>query len=68
MWHAIEYEGVWQGDLQLQKDGEEFVEWLTIIQIKDPNFDEVLYAAIFSDITERKRAKKKLPSLPITTN
>ena len=64
MWHAIEYEGVWQGEIcNCKKDGEEFVEWLTIIQIKDPNFDEVLYAAIFSDITERKRAEEKIAQL-----
>ncbi|RZF94635.1 EAL domain-containing protein [Pseudoalteromonas sp. CO302Y] len=64
MWHAIEYEGVWQGEIcNRKKSGEEFVEWLTIIQIKDPNVDEVLYAAIFSDITERKRAEEKISQL-----
>ncbi|MGO2130274.1 MAG: EAL domain-containing protein [Pseudoalteromonas prydzensis] len=64
MWHAIEYKGVWQGEIcNRKKNGDVYVEWLTIIKIREPNSDEIVYAAIFSDITERKNAEEKIVQL-----
>ncbi|WP_404341188.1 EAL domain-containing protein [Pseudoalteromonas mariniglutinosa] len=64
MWHAIAQQGVWQGEIcNRKKSGEAFFEWLTIIEIKDPNYDDVLYAGIFSDITARKQAEEKIAQL-----
>ncbi|WP_394192587.1 EAL domain-containing protein [Pseudoalteromonas atlantica] len=64
MWQQIEEHGVWQGEIcNRKKSGELYVEWLTIIEIKEPHNSEKLYAAIFSDITERKCAEEKIVQL-----
>ncbi|CAM4037579.1 EAL domain-containing protein [Pseudoalteromonas byunsanensis] len=64
MWGELRKNGVWQGEIcNRKKSGEIYVEWLTIIAINEPYSDEVLYAAIFSDITERKNAEEKIARL-----
>ncbi|MFY8328739.1 EAL domain-containing protein [Pseudoalteromonas sp. ZZD1] len=64
MWHEITTKGVWQGEIcNCKKNGDLYVEWLTIIEIKEPHNEELLYAAIFSDITERKNAEEKIVQL-----
>ncbi|MBQ4838383.1 MULTISPECIES: EAL domain-containing protein [Pseudoalteromonas] len=64
MWEALREKGVWQGEIcNKKKSGDIYVEWLTIIEINDPYSDETLYAAIFSDITERKNAEEKIARL-----
>ena len=64
MWQALKSNGVWQGEIcNRRKSGEVYVEWLTIIEIREPSGEEVLYAAIFSDITERKNAEEKIARL-----
>jgi diguanylate cyclase (GGDEF)-like protein/PAS domain S-box-containing protein len=64
MWKALAEKGVWQGEIcNRKKNGEIYVEWLTIIEINEPYSDDVLYAAIFSDITERKNAEEKIVRL-----
>ncbi|BBN80675.1 hypothetical protein PA25_06600 [Pseudoalteromonas sp. A25] len=64
MWAELRSKGVWQGEIcNRKKSGEIYVEWLTIIAINEPYSDEVLYAAIFSDITERKNAEEKIARL-----
>ena len=64
MWQALKSNGVWQGEIcNRRKSGEVYVEWLTIIEIREPSSEEVLYAAIFSDITERKNAEEKIARL-----
>ncbi|MDP5214380.1 EAL domain-containing protein [Pseudoalteromonas tunicata] len=64
MWQCLRREHMWQGEIwNKKKNGEVYLEWLTIIEIKEPDDDELLYAAIFSDITERKKAEKRIISL-----
>jgi len=64
MWGALREKGVWQGEIcNRKKCGDIYVEWLTIIEINEPYSDDVLYAAIFSDITERKNAEEKIVRL-----
>ncbi|WP_125558299.1 EAL domain-containing protein [Pseudoalteromonas rubra] len=64
MWSELSHKGVWQGEIcNKRKSGEVYVEWLTIIEINEPYSDDVLYAAIFSDITERKNAEEKIARL-----
>ena len=64
MWAELNDKGVWQGEIcNRKKNGDIYVEWLTIIEINEPYSDDVLYAAIFSDITERKNAEEKIVRL-----
>ena len=64
MWQSLRKEGLWQGEIyNKKKHGELYFEWLTIIEIKESEDEELLYAAIFSDITERKKAEKRITAL-----
>jgi len=57
MWQKIESTGKWEGEIwNRKKNGEEFVEWLSVDTILDSN-DKVQYrVAQFADITEKKFA------------
>lgn len=64
MWQALNHKGQWQGEIwNKKKNGEIYPEWLTIVQINEENEPECIYAAIFSDITERKITEKKIHAL-----
>ncbi|MBS98945.1 MAG: diguanylate cyclase [Oceanospirillaceae bacterium] len=53
MWEQIHREGQWQGEIwNRRKDGEAFLEWLTINRIDGEDGRPVRYAAVFHDITE----------------
>ncbi|MBI3228810.1 MAG: diguanylate cyclase, partial [Burkholderiales bacterium] len=63
MWHTLNTTGSWQGEIwNRKKDGSEFAEWITINAIYTQDADgqpEVeRYVALFSDITEQKRASE----------
>lgn len=59
MWHAIETTGQWQGEVHnRRKDGEEYVEWLTINALRDEGRQIYRYVGMFSDITEKKRTEE----------
>ncbi|CCG43015.1 EAL domain-containing protein [Magnetospirillum molischianum] len=54
----------WQGEIwNRRKNGEVFPEWLTINVIRDEDGDVSQYAAIFSDISERKRTEERIKNL-----
>ncbi|MDP3439782.1 MAG: EAL domain-containing protein [Azonexus sp.] len=58
MWHALETTGHWQGEiLNRRKNGEIFAEWLVISSIHDQDGAVMRRVAMFSDITDRKRAE-----------
>ncbi len=64
MWNSLAKTGVWQGEIHNRKKcGDIYIEWLSIIEIKEPGNSDVIYAAIFSDITERKSAEEKVVQL-----
>jgi len=64
MWQSITRKGSWQGEIwNKKKSGEVYPEWLTIVKISEKTDGEPLYAAIFSDITERKRNEKRIHAL-----
>jgi len=64
MWDSLAKTGVWQGEIHnRKKSGDIYIEWLSIIEIKEPSYSDVIYAAIFSDITERKSAEEKVVQL-----
>jgi len=57
MWYAINTNGHWQGEIwNRRKNGEIFVEWLTINAIRDTDGSVQRWVALFSDITEKKES------------
>jgi PAS domain S-box-containing protein len=64
MWQQLDSIGHWQGELwNKRKNGEFYLEWLSINTIF--NEDRIPYrrVALFSDITERKRAEEAFQEL-----
>lgn len=58
LWKSIEINGFWQGEIwNSRKDGQQYLQWLTISSIKNDAGDVVQYAGMFSDISSH-RVKK----------
>ena len=52
MWESIRTNGSWQGEIwNRKKNGDVYLEWLTISGIRNESGDIKQYAALFSDIT-----------------
>ncbi|MFD0698193.1 EAL domain-containing protein [Paenibacillus sp. GCM10027628] len=61
MWAKIHETGSWQGEIwNRKKNGELYLEWLTISTVRDEHGKISNYVGIFLDITERKKAEEKL--------
>lgn len=61
MWQSIKEYGHWQGEIwNKRKNGEEYIEWLTLDTILNSAGKVYRYIAIFADVTERKRAEELL--------
>lgn len=61
MWQALASCGRWQGELwNRRKDGQTFLESLTISAIKDQEDRVTHYVGVFSDITELRKAHDQL--------
>ncbi len=57
MWRALNKIGYWQGEVwNRRKNGEVFIEWLTINLVFDEAGKVSRHVAFFSDITEKKKA------------
>jgi diguanylate cyclase (GGDEF)-like protein/PAS domain S-box-containing protein len=66
MWNDIKQHGVWKGEIwNKRKDGELYLEWLTISVVEDEKGNATNYVAIFSDITEHKRNIERLTRLAL---
>ena len=66
MWQNITEQGTWQGEiLNKKKNGDVYSEWLTIVRLAEQHDEgsQEYYAAIFSDITERKLNEKRIHAL-----
>lgn len=64
MWGRLLREGAWSGEIwDRRKSGEIYPKWLTISAVKDGLGSTTEYVAIFSDITERKRAEEEIHNL-----
>lgn len=66
MWRALLERGSWQGEIwNRRKSGEDYPEWLSIVAVRDKSGVLTNYCAIFSDISERKRAEETLTHLAL---
>lgn len=64
MWGSIRRSGIWQGEIwNKKKNGEVYLEWITISSIRDQRGRVTNYVAVFSDITDRKHTEEKLRQL-----
>lgn len=61
MWLVLETTGRWQGEIcNRRKNGEEYPEWLSINTIYDSDGKVLRRIAMFSDITDKKRAEETI--------
>jgi len=61
MWERLKLNGYWQGEIwNVKKNGDEYAELLTINTIYDDKKNVLQRVALFSDITDRKRAEEKI--------
>ncbi|MDO9364820.1 MAG: diguanylate cyclase [Methylotenera sp.] len=57
MWQSLNITGHWDGELwNTRKNGQEYAEWLSINVIFNADGSKRLHVAIFSDITDKKKA------------
>ncbi|MCP4596403.1 PAS domain S-box protein [Neptuniibacter sp.] len=61
LYEKLDVEGQWQGEIwNRKKNGELYVQWQTIVALKNDNGFVEEYLAIFSDITQRKEAEQEI--------
>jgi diguanylate cyclase (GGDEF)-like protein/PAS domain S-box-containing protein len=61
MWHEINTFGQWQGEIwNRNKNGEEYLEWLSVAAVKNEKDEISHYLGIFSDITSEKESEERL--------
>ena len=64
MWDKIAREGYWQGEIwNRRKDGETYLEWLTITAVASLHGKVTHYVAGFFDITDARDAEEKIRRL-----
>ncbi|MGV7211352.1 EAL domain-containing protein [Oxalobacteraceae bacterium A2-2] len=64
MWREQVEQGFWQGELwNLRKNGEQYLEWLTVSAVRDAKGRTTHYVGVFSDITKAKESQEKLDHL-----
>lgn len=61
MWQRLAHDGHWEGEINnRRKDGRVYVGWLRITVVPERPGHERRYVALFSDITDRKRAAEAI--------
>ncbi|MBN45722.1 MULTISPECIES: bifunctional diguanylate cyclase/phosphodiesterase [unclassified Methylophaga] len=61
MWHSLENQGYWQGEVwNRHKEGHLYALLLTITAMTNPQGDKQFYVGLFSDITQSKTQQEKL--------
>lgn len=64
MWRILRGQGHWQGEIwNRRKDGEAYLQWMTINRIDDANGNPVRYVSVFHDITETRRKDERIQHL-----
>ncbi|HYK74601.1 MAG TPA: MFS transporter, partial [Pseudoneobacillus sp.] len=55
MWDSLQQDGYWQGEIwNKRKNGDIYLEWLTISEVKNDAGETKYYLGLFSDMTEQK--------------
>lgn len=58
MWQALQEHGQWSGELANQrKNGEIYIEWLSIKLVRNEHGQITHHVGVFSDITEKKKSE-----------
>jgi PAS domain S-box-containing protein len=61
MWRAILNKGQWSGEIwNRRKNGELYVEWLTVSAVRDEQGRIAHYLGIFSDLTDNKAVEERV--------
>jgi diguanylate cyclase (GGDEF)-like protein/PAS domain S-box-containing protein len=61
MWTDLAESGFWRGEIwKTRKNGELYLEWLTVSAVRDNAGEVTHHAAVFSDITKVKESQDKL--------
>jgi len=64
IWDTVAREGAWQGEVwDRRRDGQLYVEWLTISAVRDESGAITNYIGIFFDITDKKAAEEHVTRL-----
>ncbi|MFC5459036.1 EAL domain-containing protein [Massilia niabensis] len=64
MWNQLSDTGFWRGELSsTRKDGEPWLQWLTVSTVRDSAGKVAHYVGVFSDITRLKQSQDKLDYL-----
>jgi len=64
LWHSLASKGEWTGEvLNRRKNGEIYPQWESISSIKDATGKTIHYVAVFSDMSDIKRAQDKVEEL-----
>jgi diguanylate cyclase (GGDEF)-like protein/PAS domain S-box-containing protein len=64
MWRDLADSGFWRGERwEKRKNGDAYLEWLTVSSVRDEKDEVTHYVCVFSDITEVKESQDKLDHL-----
>ncbi|MEH6434377.1 bifunctional diguanylate cyclase/phosphodiesterase [Massilia sp. DD77] len=64
LWRDLAETGFWRGELwDTRKNGEVYLEWLTVSAVRDDGDAVTHYVCVFSDITKVKESQEKLDHL-----
>jgi diguanylate cyclase (GGDEF)-like protein/PAS domain S-box-containing protein len=64
LWRDLAESGFWRGEIwNTRRNGEAYLEWLTVSAVRDETGVVTHYVAVFSDITRVKEAQAKLDHL-----
>ncbi len=64
MWRDIDATGHWQGEIwNRRKDGEVYLEWLTITKIHSSIGEPIQYVSVFNDITKSRYNDERIKHL-----
>jgi len=64
LWRDLAETGFWRGEIwSARKNGEVYLEWLTVSAVRDDEDTVTHYVCVFSDITKLKESQEKLDHL-----